>query len=262
MKISFIYASHRWGGFDVLAGWLAGQSCADAEHELIVVDGSPIRTKSGRVPTYLHQHRIPLVWYGEPKPRTFPWSTIGYANAVNTGLIHATGTHVVVVHDFIAAPKDSLVQWHRSFTANTRSMVCGDEMRCQVADPGGFDDVNTWASMSPWKKPEQPPTSTEFKLGIWGGPMELFEECNGLDERADFRHGWVVNDLKVKAKLLGWGMARDKGLPYYAADHTAWGGVGPANTIFKSTPFADVPYEPDWTDWSANSFVLAKERRR
>lgn len=264
MKISYIYVSHRPGGIHLLPSWLADQRCDGVEYELIVVDGLMIRIREGKAKSYLSKSNVNLAWYGEPKPRTYQWSSLGYANAINTGLIHATGSHVVVIHDFIKAHPDYLTNWHNVFQSYPNAFVCGNKIPCSTPDPEGIDDVATWENTVDWVKIDRP-ENYDFKLGFWGGSMSLFETCNGLDERSDFCHGWALNDVKAKANALGALLVKDMSIQYLAADHRSWYSYLPSaqqSTVYRSMPIPDVPYEPRWTTWSANDFVLTEERRR
>lgn len=259
MNLSLIYVSHRPGGFDLLADWLSRQSGVD--FDLIVVDGKPMRVRDRVVVPFMAKTGAAVRWYGEPKMRTFPYSSIGYVNAVNTGLLHA-GDHFVVVHDFITAPPGTLAAFAAAFADRPRSLVCGDRSRCVAEEPSlGLHDCLTW---------DEPPKLTPadkgegFQLGLWGGPTALMEECNGMDERSDLCHGWALNDLRAKADRLSWELRREPSIPYFAIDHHGWGFGQPAHphTVFRSLPVPDVSYAPAWTGWSANPFNLKYERKR
>ncbi len=261
MKVSLIYPSHRLGGIDLLAAWLGRQEPA-IDYELIVVDGNPVRARCGRVAPYLRKAGVNVTWCGEPKQRTFPQSSIGYANAVNTGLMRAEGTHFVVIHDFMVVPAPSLELWAEAFRDD--GLTCGTRSWCDSAlGNQGVDECKTWEGPSEIV-PSAREAASGFDTGFWGGPIALMEDCNGLDERSDFCHGWALADLKAKASILNWKLRQSPSITYHAIDHSRWG-MGPLldpYTVYHSTGMPDVRYEFRWTGWSANPFQLRGKRRK
>lgn len=278
MKISFIYVSNRPGGIDLLATCMANQNLhgADLEWELVVIDGWPGRVERRAAERHLRDAGIPLRYYGTPKLRTFPWTPTGYANAVNTGLIYCSGTHAVILHDFCWLPPALAVYWGATFREHPRAMISGVGI-VYVAPPpdvtadaverseGETDaehaaraahltDIYTWRAIDigrDWDA-RDPWVPERFETGHWGGPMEFFENCNGVDERADFAAGWASDAVAIQADLHGYDQRVERRIVIHRCDHKSW--EGPKEAVPEPTP------KPTWTGWSANSYVLRDER--
>ena len=269
MKLSFVYMTVRAGGIDLLTSSLHEQR-TDKEWELIVVDGFPGRVQRGHAENYMTQRGIPLRAYVPPKPKTFPWSRTGFANAINTGALYATGDYVVYLHDYTLYPPDMVETWHAVLSATDgRTLVHGSSREYETTPPDALGDVTTW------KNGELPPMTYRgdwvpelFELGYFALPMSFLEEGNGVDERADFCFVFPTKSVVAKARLLDYKMRVDVGIMCGMIDHHLWEKRPDRLSFHKNShwripgEYSDVPEEPVWTAWGANPYNFAAERVR
>jgi len=257
--ISFIYLSNRPGGIDVLTHTLKHQDSDD--WELVFVDGFPGRVQRGHARKHLDLNNGRVGWHGPPKPKTFPWSRTGFVNAMNTGLIHARGSHVVFLHDFTHAAPASAGAWADVFARCPRELIHGAADVYRTPPPDGVHDVMTWEHQPPLQFRERW-VPKHFEVGYWGGPLEFFLSCNGIDERADMCALWALNDVIAKAGFHGYGLRVVPQLLCAQFDHREWQdriGNSPYRTIGECS---DVAEEPVWTGWACNPYNLRDERRK
>lgn len=279
MKLSFCYLSHRPGSIDLLADSLSKQvkagtdpdSLSIPDWELIVIDGFPGRVQRGAANQYVSNLGIPVRHYGLPKVHTFPWARTGFANAHNTGMIYATGTHVVFLNDFCWFPGSTAYLWGRAFDLFPNHLICGVGVTYNAKRPdveskeGGeaLSDVYTWRELDmrrDWT-PREPWVPEVFDTGYWGGPIEYFERVNGMDERSDFCASWGTASVVAQARMHGMGLRVDRTLVTHMVDHREWEN-GQEGLYRIKSEIADVPEEPIWTGWSCNPYLLREERRR
>ncbi len=222
MKLSVIYLSHRPGSIDILRDTLAKQQ-AGPEWELIVVDGCPGRVERGHARAYLEEAGLPLAHYVPPKPKTFPWSRTGFVNAMNTGMLHTSGSHVLFVHDFMRFPEDSFFKWGVLLRDNPKYFFMAPAVTCITREPDVIDDVWTWhKAPAPIWEPLEPWVPEVFDLGLWGGPIELFDKCNGIDERADFCSEWALDCVLYQGNQHGYKFHVHRQLNCHMLDHRRW----------------------------------------
>ena len=259
--LSFIYLSNRLRSIDLLAQGLLS-SVSTPGWELIVVDGAPGRMKRGKVVPYLKEQGIPVGWYGLPKPKTFPWSVTGFANAMNTGLLHAKGEHVVFVHDYTVLRPGCVREWQEAIKATEgKTLIHGSAQVYRVGPPNASEeDIETW---------EIAPTGTfvehwvpkVFEVGYFSAPMTFFELTNGIDERSDFCSEWTLASIMAQAKHHNYKLVVKPELVCDQVDHRVWSKGADDN--FKTWGHdKSVEEMPVWTYWSANPYNFIEERHR
>jgi len=266
--ISFVYISNRPGSIDLLAVALGPQQNAHAPpYELVVVDGWDGRVERGEARRYLEVAGVPLGWYGPPKPRLYPFSHTGFVNAMNTGLLHCRGSHVVFLHDYTMIDPEPVRAWWDAFAAHPATLIHGTGVEYEVpapAEPVG--DVAAWPGQRVVGTPLRPWVPEEFEVGYWGGPLSYFEATNGIDERADFCAIWALDCVKAQARLHGYALKVLPSLKVHMIDHHLWDPTDrklPETTLWYTRGWVyNYPTTPEWTAWSANDFHLAAERRR
>jgi len=228
--LSLIYLATRPGGVDLLATSLLRQVNAPP-YELIVVDGFPGRVERTLAERNLRQSGLPVSAYVKPKPKTFPWSRTGFANAINTGALHAAGDYALFLHDFTLFPEDMVRRWTEVMAASDGlTHVHGKSLEFEAPPPDVVDDYVTWTYQ----------------------PVEM--RCRGE---------WVPSHWD-----LGYSLKVDPSLTCQMVDHHLWdaapeGPLGAVNTTWR-TPgdFADVPEMPVFTDWGANPYNFKDEHWR
>ena len=263
-KLSFVYLTIRAGSIDILASVLSAQD-KSKPWELIVVDGYPGRVQRGWAERFLVHAGLPLKAYVEPKPKTFPWSRTGFANAINTGALHASGEFVVYLHDYTVFPPDMTLRWW-DVLSNTdgRTLVHGVAQEYESDPPDVLDDIRTWSKKMDlrYRRDWIPEL---FELGYFGIPIKFFEECNGIDERADFCFNFATRATIAHARALGYSLKVEPSLVCGMIDHHLWPVNGKPSEDSKWVipgVYSDVPAVPNWTGWGANPFLFSKERQR
>ena len=237
------------------------------DYELVIVDGYKERVEEGLIVPALKNVGIKVGWYGPPKEKLFNWSRTGFANAMNTGLIHSTGSHVVFIHDYTLFPMDMIAKWRQEFSNNPKTLIHGWGVQGTAPEPDTDEHIRTWKNLYDvlgkivWSKEWIP---TEFEIGYIGGPMEYFELTNGIDERSDFCSIWALNSLLKQARFYGYKLLVSKELKSWMIVHSVW--KGDPNNEYSESEFRmrgalqDIREEPKWTKWSANDFHLAQEQ--
>lgn len=267
MKLTFVYMTIRAGGLDLLTACLREQT-DPGDWELIVVDGFPGRVERGEAECWMASNGLPLKAYVAPKPKTFPWSRTGFANAINTGALHASGEFVVYLHDYTVYPPDMVKLW-RAVLSNTdgRTLVHGVGQDLLAPEPDALSDVQTWINQ-PGFRYRGDWVPEVFELGYFAVPVRYFEEGNGVDERADFCFCYATRAVVAQARRLGYALRVEKGLVCGMIDHHVWEKeVDRKKFHVKSHwripgEFSDVPEEPRWTGWAANPYNMAAERAK
>jgi len=267
MKLSFVYITIRAGSLDILGSSLQRQQ-DPGDWELIVVDGLPGRVSRGFAENYLTQGGLPLRAYVTPKPKTFPWSRTGFANAINTGALYATGEHVIYLHDYTQFPPNMVKHWREVLSQTDRkTLVHGMSREVEADPPDAISDIQTWKE-SPRAHFRGEWIPKVFELGYFSVPISFFEEGNGVDERADFCFVFATKSVIAKARLLGYQLKVDPSLSCDMIDHHLWEKKTDRAAFHKNShwripgEFSDVPEEPEWTAWSANPYHFASERAR
>lgn len=263
MKISFIYISNRPGSIDILAyNMMHQQPVPGHEFELVVVDGLPERYQSGKVPPYLAEHNINVGWYGPPIPRTFSFASTGFTNAMNTGLLHASGDYVVFLHDYTSITPQAFENWIAAVQAyGPRSLVHGVAVVYEATPPAPDKISDLVVETGPWMARE-PWVPYHFEMGYWIAPISFFEESNGIDVRADFRSDWALKAVTYQASIRGYRLSVERLIVYHMLDHRIWHKEGLENSMWKTWGVevnADMP-EPQWSPWSCNPFNFREQR--
>ena len=104
-KISVIYTTYRYGGFDILADSLRHQTVKD--YELIVIDDLTVN-RSEMVRKYLEDNGINAKYIGPSKPHCFADIAYNLINAWNTGVLASTGDILVFIGDYTWLPPNAL----------------------------------------------------------------------------------------------------------------------------------------------------------
>ena len=266
--LSLIYLATRPGGVDLLATSLLRQVNAPP-YELIVVDGFPGRVERTLAERNLRQSGLPVSAYVKPKPKTFPWSRTGFANAINTGALHAAGDYALFLHDFTLFPEDMVRRWTEVMAASDGlTHVHGKSLEFEAPPPDVVDDYVTWTYQPVEMRCRGEWVPSHWDLGYWASPLRFFEDCNGIDERADFCFKWTTAAFVAHCLALGYSLKVDPSLTCQMVDHHLWdaapeGPLGAVNTTWR-TPgdFADVPEMPVFTDWGANPYNFKDEHWR
>lgn len=268
MNITVIFFTNRPGCIDLMASALAAQQWDKDKFtwELVVVDGYPGRVDRGHAEVYVVSLGVPLRSYVPPKSKTFPWSRTGFANAMNTGLLLAGGTHVVFLHDYTSLPSDALERWYAAFTDYPNHLITGIAQEIQAPKPESPEDVMTWTDGDATMRAGRMWIPDDFEVGYWGGPISFFDDGNGIDERADFCSHYALHAVKAQAKLLGYNLLVDHSLLCYMIDHREWDEgpwSSPVNSQWRMKGvYSDVPQEPVWGAWAANPYCLKSERMK
>lgn len=262
--ISLVLCTYRPGGLDIFAQSFCGDM--GGEYEVVVVDDHPGRVERGEARKYLEGRGIPVGWYGGSKPKSYPHTKGGLANAMNTALIHARGDYLVWVCDYTRLPHYWLKQWQAVQGMHPpKTLVSGGGIVYHVRKPDILGDVLTWGepvSLSaswPW-------VAREFETFYWGGPIEFLLAINGVDERADHCHCWPVSSKVAQAKALGYSLAVEPDITAHIVDHRIWDSPEEPNPLgneglWKITAAQSLSKEPDWTVPSPNPFDIRQLRR-
>lgn len=266
-KLSFVYLTIREGYLDVLSNELKAQK-DPRPWELIVVDGFPGRVERGNGEKLLLHFGIPLADYIKPKPKTFPWSRINFANAINTGALHASGDFVVYLHDYTMYPEDMVSMWYNILSeTDGKTLVHGIAKEHETTAPDMLNDLQTW-SKPPELKYRGDWVPSPFELGYFAFPIKFLEECNGLDERADFCFNFSTRATIAHARALGYSLKVDHRLVCGTIDHHKWESAKDKNNYTVGShwripgEYSDVPEIPEFTGWAANPYVFKKERQK
>lgn len=258
MKITVIYVTDRAGGIDVLADALSVQQpLPDLSWDLVVVDGLPGRVERGLAAQHLRNKRLPLVHYGSPMPAMYPLACSSFASMANTGLLHATGDHVVFVRDFTWFKPEVIGQWQLAYEQRKDSdkmLMCAVGIEYQAPIKDNNDDVITWVGKSGdpridgrWN-PTKPVVPVLFDVDFFCAPTSYFELTNGIDPRADLNPDWVRSSIVAQANFHGYHLFCERRIIYHAVE--------------RPTVSDDDADEPSWTDWSANPYNVSQVRKR
>lgn len=235
--ISLCYLTIRPGGFDLLADSFPNpytDGYVLDGYELVVVDdyNKGFRGVRGKVQEFLLEKKIKLGWYGPSKPKAYPETLCGFANAVNTAVVHAKGDYLVFLCDFTTLPRNWLDQWTQlrkeyEKEYQRRFLLTGGGLVYGAPKPVAYDDIKTWPGQEEiWEKrweickwAWQPhPLETAY----WGAPIEFFEEINGVDERTDHSMAWNISSLEFQAKELHYELLFPSELRCNMMDHRVW----------------------------------------
>lgn len=268
MKISFIYLSNRLGSIDILGHSLHNFAPYEGvEWELVVADGVQSRYNAGAAFGYLSKLLPVPVTYVRQKPPLYPNAATGFCSAMNTGLLHATGSHVVFLHDYTSYTPTTLQAWALLFNRYPKTLISGTAIMHDAPEPDNLGDITTWKS-PPAISAREPWVPGVFELGYWGGPMEYFELTNGIDERGDFRADWGLASVINQARIHDYALyvERHHYLTCHMVDHRAWHKEPHEGYVHNSQwktyleVKEDLP-EPAWGPWSFNAFNLKEQRR-
>lgn len=272
--ISLCVPTMRPGGVDILA--YSFDQLWDDDYELVLVDDCPGRVERGEVPAFLRSKGVKLGWYGKSKPKSYPETKCGIANAMNTALFHARGDYLVWTSDYTWLPNCWVKQWRTVREKyGDRFLVSGGGILYECPKPQAPGDVHTWQPREVrYARPVAPWVPWEWETFYVGMPTEFLCEINGVDERADHCHCWPVSSkMRQAAQLMDGDDTKYKltVVPTVCAhivDHRLWdederapGGCG-GEGLWKITHLQSVPNEPDWVVPSPNPFDVREERRK
>lgn len=262
--LSVIYVSYRPGGIDLLGRSLAAQQNAPP-WELIVVDDYPGRPQRGIAAAYLESVGLPLAYYGPSKPKTRPETKLGLANAMNTGVLHAKGEHVVILHDYFLYPPDALAKWQaRMDTEPRKKLVSGWARVFNCPQPPIVDDIRSYTrEMELVFRDDWIPE--ELEGFYFSAPIRFWEQINGLDERTDHCTVWVLHVMLEQARFFGWQMMMDKDLGCTMIDHRAWDQSDPMaddhDSLWRIKHHSSTDRMPSWKPRSENPYNFAALRK-
>lgn len=245
------------GGFDLLAdNLLTLEVSAGIGWDLVVIDHDHDRVATTVPGRYLRDRGLPLTHYGTPKLATHPWAVGGYANAVNTAVMYATGQYVVFLDQYAWYPSKLLDWWGGWLGEQLKpAIACSTAVEYDAPPPSG-DPIITWperrGSPLEWWTPRRPAVPVAFDLRHWIAPVELFERCNGLDERTDFDDAWCLGNAVTLAKVHGHAAGAERRIIYHRADPRPWGCC--------RKPKTGAPSQPPWTGWAANPYIMRDMR--
>jgi glycosyltransferase involved in cell wall biosynthesis len=262
-KLSLIYFTYRPGAMDMLAGSLMQQTYDN--YELIVVDDMPGRNLT----TYFEDCNIPLRYYGPSKKKCYPDTPFNQVNAINTGVIKATGDITILIEDYAWLRPGSLERWCQAFDEKgPDTLISGVGEYWNYKPPEKIDPITAW------NEPFTGDTSKCTHLGTWkpdefeffysGVSMPAWEHLNGMDERLDYWNTWPA--------LIWIPVCKDAGLKFYVdagnvidlVDHRRWTVKDDSlwwinNTYRGQQPKR--PYEVKWNTVAPNCFNLKEMHR-
>lgn len=249
-KVSVIYLTYRPGGFDLLLEGLRWQSHKD--WELIVIDD--YKTRDIRK----LDEQVPLRFYGKSKQHGYscPYNK---ANAMNTGLLQATGDIVVFLDDFVRLRPDGLERFARRVDEKTAVSGIGLIFKPAVSgvmQSAPHDDFNTGFHLDSASEPPILFAPEVFETFYWGISMDNMVKMNGVDERADTHHHHVYNSLLRMFELNGIKPVVDWFNIVEMVDHKAWG-----NDQRWRLAQRDIGYQANWEKRAPNKFNLADHAR-
>lgn len=267
--ISLCYLTLRPGGFDLLADSF-NSDCKD--YELVVVDDYPGREERGIAKKYLQDKGINVGWYGKSKHKSYPETVCGFANAVNTAVIHSKGDYVILLCDFSTLPVTWINQWNekrKNLESNygRKFLLTGGGYMYGTPKPIAYNDVETWPeqkdvwenrwSLCKWAWKPYP-----LETAYFGAPIEFFLSINGLDERTDHCMAWNISSVAHQAKVLNYQLIADHDLMANMIDHRVWDHdserVSNGNLGLWRMPgeVQSNPVQPEWEYPSPNPYNL------
>lgn len=281
MSITVLYWTYRPGGFDLLVDGLKRQTYKD--WELVVVDDCPGRDMT----KYLEDNDMPLAYCGPSKKKQYPDTPFNQCNAINTGLLHASCDILLSYTDYQWIPCGALARWDEFYKGRNKTLVSG--VGIDIGYTGGFD-VGEESIFSPqftgWDE-ELLHNSARFKrvyindpsgvvvpnimfglAGPWelfygAAPMELFEETNGIDERADGAGALPMFLPMKQAHELGYKFEVDMSNYCYMIDHKHWYVGNSKQWYVMRTASDNISFNTyDWEIPAPNTFNLIKDRPR
>lgn len=271
IDITIVYLTHRPGGIDMLAESLRHQI---PTYELVVIDGYPGRVERGVAKQYLLDAGVRLAHYGKPKPRSYPGSATGFANAMNTGALWVRSPYVVFLHDFTYMLPGAISQWmvcRRLHPA--RSLISGIASMRDVQPPEDTTDLSLWGDPSVCLRNLYNETERwvprKFELFYAGFPIDFITLINGFDERADTGHiNWTYASVIHQAEAHGYSLRVDSRLEVVMGNHRKWGesesdspDSGNSKLWYPARePEAKVK-RPEWLPTSPNPYTFRNLRK-
>lgn len=279
-RISLLYHTYRPGGLDLLCNSLKTQTYDN--WELSIVDDYEPRCHGTEVKDYFEDAGIPLVYHGPSKKKCYPDTPFGQANAMNTGLLQASGDIAVIVEDYIWITPKSLEKWNRRYNDLGLSFFItsvgiewtykkpdrigditvwdeaftGDFSKCTVAQlwiPGIHRNRTHWETEKTW--------GWEWDWHYSAGPMSAWEAINGVDERYDYWRLYPSMFFPSQVKAHGYRFYPDAGHLIYMIDHREWDYSNPfwhVDRICEDNPRRLTHIYK----YSPNCFDLGVDRRR
>ena len=234
MTISLLYWTYRPGGFDLLVDGLKEQTHKD--WELIVVDDCPGRDMTN----YLRDNEMPLAFCGPSKKKQYPDTPHNQCNAINTGILHASGDTLLSVTDYEWLPSDALAKWAEFCSTRPKTLFSGPGIDIKYTGNFKVGPVSIFdPPFTKWTDPRferakiNDPTgvvvpkimfgpSGPWEIFYGGAPMEFFDEINGIDERADCSGPLPMFVPMMQAFELGYKFEVDTENYCYMIDHKNW----------------------------------------
>ena len=226
LKLSLIYFTYRPGGFDMLANSLAKQTYKN--YELIVVDDCPGRNLT----KYLEDKGIPVAWYGPSKEKTYPDTPFNQVNAINTGIIHASGSLTILIEDYIWLAPDSLEKWNTVYNAMPNAVLT-----MTAAVVWGYKPPELISDVTVWKSEFNGDFSKCKLKSLWVAgiyddnpwdwyysavPMDAWRLMNGVDERFDYWRGYPGQYFARQCRMNGLHFYLDISHVVHVIDHQGW----------------------------------------
>jgi len=249
---------------DMIAQSLAQQTYDN--YELIVVDDMPGRNLT----TYFKDMNIPLRYYGPSKKKCYPDTPFNQVNAINTGILQATGDITVLIEDYAWLRPGSLERWCETFTEkDAGTLVSGVGEYWNYKPPEKIDWIEAW------NEPFAGDTSKCTRLGTWrptefeffysGIMMEAWEAMNGMDERLDYWNTFPALIWIPTCKAAGFQFYVDEKNVIDLIDHRKWSVGGDElwwiNNTYRGDPVKSAT-DIQWNTVAPNCFNLKEMHRR
>jgi hypothetical protein len=125
-KLSIVFLTNRPGGYDVLLNALAKQTAND--YELICIDELDSH-RAESVQAMAVTLGVNLVVVTKSKAKSHPTTPFGLANAINTGLILASGSIITLLHHHVFLPPDFVERTLRFHAQQPHAVLSHPEHR-------------------------------------------------------------------------------------------------------------------------------------
>jgi len=252
-----------------------------SNYELIIVDDYEPRYETTDVPDYMEEKGVNLAWYGASKKKYYPDTYFGQVNALNTGLLQASGDIVVIVEDYMWIPPTSLEQWNQVYNrVGLGFFITAVGVEWTYKPPENLGNITTWDEEFMESDFSKCTVTRLWMPGLYRGifqwgdewdwhysafPMEAIEKMNGIDERFDHHNLFPSMFFPLQVKMNGYHFYPDADNIVYVIDHRSWH-FGWSELWHIKRPSAKtekvlLPFDKVFQR-SPNGFDLATERRK